>query len=639
MPGARSGIRTLDSATLAFAVVKRTADKDPYANAPPRRHGAIALRVCFAVISTAAVILGHAFIEPPLPVAALRHLALLSFLACLGAAWFVPTRIDSEPRRWRVGAFLAVAGGLAGVLGATQVAPGAWRIFEISLLLLLVAEWWRLNLALARRLAAPVLLVPFNFLALIAVGTLVLKAPEALRVVTDSPEALRDPIGGRLRWLDAFFTMTSAVCLTGLTVRDIAHFSAFGQTAIVLFVQLGGLATAVVGSIVVLHWEPSGAEVDRRTPHFLFHGVAVRRIVSLVTFIVTVMVACELIGALIMMPMWPRPMPWSTRLAASLFQSISAFCNSGFALPMDSLQSYRHSMLAHLVVAPLAVIGAVGFPVIRDLCRWARVRCALRGPRGALGAGQSGGLPGARSLKLSPHSRMVLTMTFAIYLVGTATYAAAHLMAAVQAGVMVTGTTDGHHNSTPLSWQGAGAALADASFMSLSARSAGFTTVPTDGIEPVAELVLMTQMAVGASPGGTGGGLTTTAAGLLLLAAAATLAKRRGDSRIRLPIAGRLLRVAATVAVCFATLIAVTTALLCVSESVPFRKLLFESVSAASAAGLSLGITAQLTPFGKAVIIAAMFLGRVALPMIALVLMCGPNAEGEPHAGDQVLGE
>ncbi len=577
--------------------------------------------MCLAGVAVMAVLLGHGFHEPPLPFWALRALALLSFGASLAVVRLNPSRPQGEkgvrnllyeapfgPLRQKVSDTFFALSGSAGILGATDLVPGAWVLFEMSLVLLLVGAWSKLNLALSRSVTACVLLVPFNFLLLIAAGTLVLKTPEALRIVTENPLALRDPIGGKMKWLDALFTMTSAVCLTGLTVRDIAQFSGFGQTAIVLFIQVGGLAAAVAGSVLIVLRVPAAPDGDSRGPRSRFDSGHARRITSLVAFVVTVTLVCEFVGALAMMPLWPRAMAWSDRMVASLFHSISAFCNSGFALPVDSLQSHRHSMLSHLVVAPLVLVGGLGFPVLREL--WRAV--PPRGLRRVTGA------------PLSTHSRVVLAMTFALYLCGTAAFAVPHLMS----------TAANQPVSAALSWQRIGGAIADGSFMSLSARSGGFTTVPTDGLEPAAEVVLMTQMIVGASPGGTGGGMKTTVVALLLIAAARLLARRRGDFPVLIPAS--LLLGACAVALFFGALIAVATTLLCVSESIPLRRVLFESVSAAGASGLSSGITAQLTRFGKVVIIATMFLGRVVPLMIAFVVVCG-GRRGEMGGDQEVL--
>jgi trk system potassium uptake protein TrkH len=182
--------------------------------------------------------------------------------------------------------------------------------------------------------------------------------------------------------------------------------------------------------------------------------------------------------------------------------------------------------------------------------------------------------------------------------------------------------------------QGAAATFRDAGFMALTARTAGFNTVPMEDLAGPSRFVLVTLMTVGASPGGTGGGFKTTTLALLVLMVAATIRRREEVEAFGRAISLDFTRRAATIAFTFVCLIVLVVLLLRFSESAPFEVILFEAVSATSTTGLSLGLTPDLTPFGKVVIIAAMFLGRVGpLALLAALFFGGsaPRPYAYPH--------
>ncbi len=553
--------------------------------------------------------MAHGDRTPPIPAGVLRLFEWLPFVLHATLAWL---RARTTGRGTRIEMALVFAGLAAAAAWGMGAGDDAWHAFEWSLVALLVCQWGRLNLILAGRVRRPVVLLPLNVLALILLGTLLIKLPEAIAYTSDDA-ALRLPVGGHFRWLDAFFTMAGAVCVTGLSVRDLSQFSVFGQVLIGLFMQLGGLLVLVFGSQIVFRLSRRLVGCGR----LLRHGT--RRAASFVRVCVVVTVLIELGGALALMPLMGSDFTWRQRVGHSLFHASSAFCNAGLALEPDGMAAHRYGAVLHLVILPLVGLGGMGAVVLVDLWRFGRSRWRRRRQDATQ----------ARNMhrRLGVHTRVVLVTTAALYVLGVAVVAVAQLMPSIYGPVEAAGTA-GRPDAPPLSWALAGAAVADASTLSLTARSAGFHCVPPDQIEPATRFVLILLMSVGASPGGTGGGVKTTTLALLILGAVAVCRRSGG-----LTLGGRSLEtmmpvMAATMLICFVALAAISTTLLCLSEPLSFGPLLFESVSAASTAGLSLGITEQLTPFGKLVLVATMFTGRVG-PLLLVLPMCSSGVSRE----------
>ena len=496
-----------------------------------------------------------------------------------------------------------------------------WGAFEVGCVFMFVLEVARLNITLAQSLGRPGVLLPLSFLMMIVFGTLLLKLPAAV------------PPGQALSWVDALFTMTSAVCVTGLIVRDTAtQFTPVGQFVIAVFIQLGGIGILVFGSMLTLLL---GARLTLRENLSLadvLHEQRSRNVVPVVRFIVVMTVVVELAGAALLWPLWPAEVRGWERAGLSAFHSVSAYCNAGFSLRSDSLEGFRYAGLTHLVVLPLIVVGGLGYPVVHNLLSvvWGRVRRGLTAGGRAVRVGEPVDLSRTR---LSLHTKVVLVTTAVVYTYGVLGIAAGQLKPHVDA-VFEQGQTAHQERVGPLDLRTAGGVLADASFMSVSARTAGFNTMPMDELSPTGRFVVMSLMVIGASPGGTGGGMKTTTFALLALTVVATARQREVTEAFGRTINDGLVRKAATLAASFLMLVAVATGLLSLSEPYPFGKILFEAISAASTTGLSLGITGDLTLMGKLVIIATMFLGRVG-PLALLAVLFFGSGRTRPYAYPQ----
>lgn len=389
--------------------------------------------------------------------------------------------------------------------------------------------------------------------------------------------------GVSVTWLDALFLSVAASCTTGLSVREPAtSLSPWGLAVLISLSQIGAIVTLALGDWA-LSDNPS-------------RGVRWRRTIALVLGI-------QAIAALAMIPLWPGDVSWQQRVGQSVFLAISALCNVGFSPMPGSMETLRYSAIAHLIVVPLIVVGGLGLPVITAL--W-------NGLRGGSGYAQ------ATTSALPQRARLALAATLGLYLLGTIAITLGQL--APQIYPMLKLGIEGRNPPPPLSAALVGGTIADASFLSIASRSTGFMTVPVDQLHPSTRWVLVPLMFIGGVPGSVAGGVGVTTILVLLMAAraagrSADPTAPRHDSSLSNSAA---LRAALRIVLSQVLLIVLATWLLTLSEPFPLEKLLFETVSAASSAGLSLGITGSLTSAGKVVLILTMILGRC-IPLAVLI--------------------
>ena len=422
----------------------------------------------------------------------------------------------------------------------------------------------------------PARLLALSFLGAILVGTLLLMLPVAA--------APTHPRGIGL--LDALFTATSAVCVTGLVVLDTGRdFSAFGQGVILCLIQIGGLGLMTIGMFIAL---ALGHNVGLRGEYALEETIGEQRhrlALKLLRFIVRVTFTIELVGAFILfIGFRATGMSPARSLYYGLFHSISAFCNAGFSLFEDSFQGYAHRPLFPLTLSVLILLGGLGFGVILNLPQLCR--------RG-------------RSSRPSPHVRLVLATTVALTLVGT----------------LVIWLADRHGALAHLS---SGDALINAWFQSVTTRTAGFNTVDLTRLSPQSDFLMRLFMIIGAAPGSTGGGIKVTTFAVLLLLIRAHLRGTDhivvGERRIEdhTVVSAMVLVIAAGGLILLGSWLLLTTQPL--SAVVTPSALIYEAISAFGTVGLSLGVTPLLTPTGRLIIILLMYIGRIG-PLSLLLAM------------------
>lgn len=431
----------------------------------------------------------------------------------------------------------------------------------------------RAYVAVARRSTQP------SFVFVCSFALLVLAGAGALMLPAATPA--NDPITP----IDALFTSTSAVCVTGLIVRDTAsEFTPFGQTVILILIQLGGLGILLFGALLAMVLGSSLGFRELQATGGSGGAPLVRRLLVVIPLLT---IAIESIGAAALYFGWPGswtgapPMvEGGDRLFHSVFFSVSAFCNAGFATTPNSLQGLRFDWTSHIVIAALITLGGLGFPVLAELIRAAR---NFTRPR----------LQGARlRRRLNLHTKIVLSASLVLYIAGVV-------------GIFLARTEQGG--------QPMGSALLDAHFFSVSARTAGFDTVAPADLGPFSRMVLIFLMFIGGSPGSTAGGVKTVVAAVLIFGVWSTILGRTRVEAFRRTIPDALVKQAAALIVLgLVTVIAISSVLLAVEgKNFPFNDLVFEAVSACGTVGLSTGVTPHLGATAKIAVIAGMFLGRV----------------------------
>lgn len=389
---------------------------------------------------------------------------------------------------------------------------------------------------------------------------------------------------GRVNFVDALFTATSAVCVTGLVVLDTgSDFTRFGQVVILCLIQIGGLG---IMTFAALAFQLLGRRLSLKSQAVL-HSSYFQQDIGIkfrarFLQILQLTLAVELTGALLLfLVLLSRNTHPAKALFLSIFHAVSAFCNAGFSLYKDNLVEMRHSPVFLTTIMALIVVGGLGHTVVQEL--WTRFRDKLSRQEGK-----------AWPQALSIHTRVVLRVTAALILTGC--------LGLLMLGLTVQETT----------W---GSKIFGALFQSITARTAGFNSVDI-GILPVSSLLLLTiLMFIGASPASCGGGIKTTA---LAISLADTRAKVLGEKEVRLldrrVPEETLWRVSLLIRLAVLWNLLGVLILLATEGTRPgigLHDVLFEQISAFGTVGLSTGITDKLSVAGRLWITATMYVGRL----------------------------
>ena len=417
-----------------------------------------------------------------------------------------------------------------------------------------------------------------GFAGVILLGALVLMLPIATASHTWTP------------FHEALFTSTSAVCVTGLVVQDTgSYWSAFGQTVILLLIQIGGLGviTAAVTFLML-----SGKNIslkERSAMQDAISAPVVGGIVRLTRFILKGTFLVELVGALALLPAFCRD--YGLRgVWMAIFHSVSAFCNAGFDLfgHFSSLTAFQNEPLVLLTISTLIVLGGTGFAVLGEVTRQ---RFQWR--------------------ELSLHSRLVLGMTGVLLLMGMTFFC----------------LTEWHNPATLGGISGAGNKIVNALMQSTTMRTAGFNSVDLASMRQSSKLMSIILMFIGASPASTGGGVKTTTVAVLALTVWSVI---RGDADVQLARRrvppGLIRRALAIVSISLAMALGGTMLLtLLEGDGQPFLDMMFEAFSAMATVGVSSAGTPNLTAGSKTVLALMMFFGRVGPLTMASALASRQN--------------
>lgn len=364
-----------------------------------------------------------------------------------------------------------------------------------------------------------------------------------------------------VHFIDALFTSTSAVCVTGLIAIDVAdHFTTFGQAVVAVLIQVGGLGVTSIGVSLILAARKNVGLKGRILLKEALNIQGIKGMIRLVKSILLMTLCFELMGIVLSFLVFVQDYPVLKALWISIFHSIAAFNNSGFDIlgGLRNLIPYQNNILLNLTTSGLIIFGGLGFLVILDVLKKRSFR------------------------KLTLHSKVVLTTTLTLLVAGT---------------LLLKATED-------ITWLGA-------FFQSVSARTAGFSTYPMGEFTNAGLFTLIILMFIGASPGSTGGGIKTSTF-FVLSQHVRSLFTKRHISAFRRNIPSEVFSKACTISLLSLLLVCVGTFFLCVLEpEYSFVQLLFEEVSAFGTVGLSTGITPTLSVASKLILIFTMFAGRV----------------------------
>lgn len=413
-----------------------------------------------------------------------------------------------------------------------------------------------------------------GFLALIITGTVLLMLPVA--------SAQGQPTG----FLDALFTATSAVCVTGLVVVDTGtYWSAFGQLVIMVLIQIGGLGLMTFATLFALLLGRKIGLKERLILQEALNKLSVAGVVRLVRHILVITLCIEGLAALVLAVRWSTLLGWKKAIYFGIFHAVSAFNNAGFDLfgqvtgPFSSLTAFVADPLVALLIPALFILGGIGFAVIVDIAqkrKWS---------------------------KLSVHSKVVLSTNGILVLIGVL-------------GVL----TLEIGNQQTLDSLDIGGKLLAAWFQGVTPRTAGFNTIDIAQMTRATQFLLIMLMFIGASPGSTGGGIkTATFAGLFIYLRAVIIGKDCPAVFERSLPRETINKVVAVTTIAF-LLVMTTTFVLLISERQGFLATLFEATSAFGTVGLSMGLTTHLSSLGRLAIIITMFVGRVGPLTLAFAL-------------------
>ena len=420
----------------------------------------------------------------------------------------------------------------------------------------------------------PIRLVPSLFLLAIAVGTLLLSLPIA------TADGTRAPL------LTALFTATSAVAVTGLVVVDTgSYWSPFGQVAILLMFQIGGLgimtAATLFGLIAGRGFGLHGriaTQVERRR---LETGDAL----SVLKLVFVITIAVEALVAAILTVRMASFYEMSLGSAAwhGLFHAVSAFNNAGFSTHSDSVMGYQSDPIILVPIMLAVILTALGFPVMQDLrdrrFDWRR---------------------------WSLHSKVTVSGTLALLVLGFGAILAMEWS-----------------NTATLGPMGVGSKLLNAAFHSVMPRTAGFNSVDVGGFHDQTLMVNYLLMFIGGGSAGTAGGIKVTTFIVLFAIVLSEVLGRRDAGLFNRRFGSEVERQALTVTVLAASLVFAATTFIASITTLPLPDILFECISAFATVGLSTGITADLPPSAQGVIVLLMFIGRVGTITVATALAVG----------------
>lgn len=408
----------------------------------------------------------------------------------------------------------------------------------------------------------------FSFLAAILVGSVLLTLP------------ISSASGQATPFIDALFTATTATCVTGLVVvPTVTAWSLFGQIVILILIQIGGLGIITIMASITVFLHRRMGLADRLLLQDAFNLNTLSGLEAFVKKVIKGTLIIEGIGACIYMTVFV-PQFGLKGIWISIFTSISAFCNAGIdIIAENSLCDYALNPIMNITTCLLIILGGLGYIVWWDLMRVSKLRRTRKSPFW-------------RSLTL--HSKIVISATAGLILVG---------------GILILLFEYGNPNTI------GGLSLLEkievALFQSVTTRTAGFATIPQENLSNASAIICLLLMFIGGSPVGTAGGIKTVTFVVLIASAFATIRNQKEVNLFGRALSKEAVSKAVAVTCMSFTIMFVSTILLSAVTNADALDILYETVSATATVGLTRNLTPILNIYGKLIIIATMYLGRV----------------------------
>ncbi len=406
-------------------------------------------------------------------------------------------------------------------------------------------------------------IIILGFAALIFVASLLLMMPISSASGTVTP------------FSDCLFTATSAVCVTGLVVRDTAtHWSMFGQVLILIMIQIGGMGVVTAASSITMLAGKKIGLVQRSTMQEAVGAQQMGGIVKFNLFIIRTMVIIETAGAVLLLPVMIGEFGVLKGIWYAIFHSISAFCNAGFDLmgvsePFSSLTGYAANAYVNIVIMLLIIMGGIGFLTWDDIRKnkW--------------------------HVKSYRMQSKVILVTSGLLILLPAMFFFCYEFSQDTWGMSV------------------GERVIASLFTSVTARTAGFNTVDLSKLTMSSLMIMIVLMIIGGSPGSTAGGLKTTTFAVLILSCFSVFRRRPQVRVFGRSISNDTARNAAAILLLYIILFFTGSIIINIAEDLPMASCLFEVASAIGTVGVTLGITTSLGMVSRIVLICLMFFGRV----------------------------
>lgn len=410
----------------------------------------------------------------------------------------------------------------------------------------------------------------FSFILIIFIGTILLLLP-----ISRGSE-------GNLKFFEALFTATSSLSVTGLSVVNISQaYSRFGQTIILVLIQLGGLGVMTFSSVFMLL---IGRRIKYHEKKILMENLnrdSLDNIVDFIIKIIRIVFFIEFIGAVLLLIRFKQDMPLLDAIFYSIFHSISAFCNAGISLFPDNLLSYSDSIIINFTISSLIIIGGIGFAVIYSFIDKIK----------------------DRKKESTLTTKVAVRITIWLLLIG----------------FFVIIITE-YNNPETIGTMSFFDKIMASFFQSATVRTAGFYTVSVDKLMPGTRYLFYLFMFIGASPGSTGGGVKTTTFGVIIYSIIAIIRNKKDVTIINRRISWHIINRALAILVISISYVSVITFAILIFEERDLIDIIFETMGAFSTVGFSTGITPTLHDFSKILLMLTMIIGRLGPLTFAIAL-------------------